>query len=96
MNPCLSCKVAPKLGYNYGKETKVVNGEERQFNFEEFTFYCPSCGFKSHTVSDIIAAISGWHTTNTPGNEFYADRWIEQREKQKAQANVGNFRNYGY
>lgn len=87
--------MAPKLGYEYGKETKTVPEKiegtnkmklvDKEFNYEFFTFYCPSCGFRAFPFDNIIAAISCWHTTNTPGNEFYADRWIELREKQKAE-----------
>ncbi|MEZ9525698.1 hypothetical protein [Enterovibrio norvegicus] len=99
LNPCLSCAVHPKLGYDYGTETKQKYEQrqgdtpagwvEKTFNYELFTFYCPSCGFKSEPLENIVAAISFWHTTNTPRSEGHAERWLAQydaQQKEKEQA----------
>lgn len=92
MRVCLGCSSEPRLGYSHGKYSedspKLPYPHKIGANFEAFTLYCPNCGFKAGPFIDLQAAISAWHTSNLENDAFYAERWMEQYEKQMKEREV--------
>lgn len=86
MRECLGCGTSPRLGYSHGEynadSPKMAYPHLIGSYFEAFTLYCPNCGFKVGPFMNLQAAISAWHTTNTPSDPFYAERWADEYEKQ--------------